>query len=31
MEKEDGTTLGHELVLKNENKVHVMWDLNIPP
>jgi len=24
MEKEDGTTLGHELVLKNENKVHVM-------
>jgi hypothetical protein len=28
--KEDGTTLGHELFYKNENKVHIMQDLSIP-
>jgi hypothetical protein len=30
MEKEDGTTLGQELVYKNENIVHIMRDLGIP-
>jgi hypothetical protein len=30
VEKEDDTTLGQELVCKNENKVHIVQDLSIP-
>jgi hypothetical protein len=30
VEKEDGTILGQELFYKNENKVHILQDLNIP-
>jgi len=30
VEKEDGTTMGKELVSKNENKVHAVGDLGIP-
>jgi len=30
VEKEDGTTLGQELVCRNENRIHIVRDLNIP-
>jgi hypothetical protein len=30
VEKEGDTTLGQELVCKNESKVHIVQDLNIP-